>query len=114
MTALTPATASRTTGLDVSAASVTVTPANGDTFPAGDTTYLRLITSGADVTPNVVFAAGGGPKGTTLAFSLPANGATADKLYGPFPADPFADATGTVTINYTGTLAAAKVKVYKF
>jgi hypothetical protein len=99
----------------VSRAGVTpaaITPAvTGDTFPAGGSTYLRLITSGTAATLTITPPAGGGPLGTTIApftFVLPATGV---REIGPFPQNPFGDANGNVNISYssiTGLTVEAK------
>ena len=97
MTALTPTPVSR-----AGATPVVITPAaGGDTFPAGATTYLRLITSGTAITVTITPPAGGGPLGTTVApftFTTPATGV---REIGPFPQSPFGDQNGNINMTYS-------------
>jgi hypothetical protein len=58
--------------------------------------------------------ANAGPRGTFLApLALGANGATADKIYGPFPASTFADPSdGLVHLAYSA-VTSVTVGVYR-
>lgn len=109
--------AGRVTGLDLSAALTTPGGTSGDTFPAGGDIYLRLKTGGTAVTASVMSAgANAGPSGTFLApyvVSGGALGATADKIYGPWPANVFADPSdGLVHIGYS-VITSLTVGVYR-
>ena len=103
MTALTPVTASRAAGANFGAA-LTAASAS-DTFPAGPNTYLRVKNGGATtITVTVTPATGSGPQGTTiqaLALSPVVESTTGDRIYGPFPQNPFGDANGNVNITET-------------
>jgi hypothetical protein len=95
-----------TVGGRVSSTPVPNTPSGttGDTFPAGSDIYLRLITTGTAVTVTVTPTAGSGPAGTTVAPLVLGGGAlpaTGVREFGPFPANPFADANGNVPISYS-------------
>ena len=99
--------ASRAAGLDLSAA--LSQSATGDVFAPGPDIYLRCKnTAGAAATVSVI-AAGtvAGPRGTflaTLALAPTVTGTTGDRLYGPFPADTFADPSdGQVHLTYSAT-----------
>lgn len=104
MAALTPIVCSRTGG-DIS--TLTAAGAGGDTFPAGLDNYLRVKNANAAAcTVTVSPPAGSGPLGTTIApYALtPVVAATTgDRLYGPFPPTPFADASGNVNVTYSVT-----------
>jgi hypothetical protein len=78
-------------------------PTNGDTFPAGPSTYLRLTTTGTVVTVTITPPAAGGPLGLSVSaytFTMPATGT---REIGPFPAYPFADQNGNVTMTFSVT-----------
>jgi hypothetical protein len=81
--------------------------AGGDTFPAGPNSYLRV--KNANAAPCVVTVtppAAGGRYGTTVApFALdpPVAATTGERIYGPFPADTYADANGLVNVSYSVT-----------
>jgi hypothetical protein len=105
MTALTPVIASRLAGADLSPAAMTAA-SNGDTFPVGPNTFLRVKNLGGTICAVTVTvgAAGSGPLGTSIVAmallpSVPIT--TGDRLYGPFPAYPFGDANGLVTVTYS-------------
>jgi hypothetical protein len=109
--------AGRAAGLDLSAA-LNSGLATGDTFPAGGDIYLRLKTSGTAFTVAVMNAsANAGIVGTFLApYTLQggALAATQDKLYGPFPANPFADPSdGLVHLTFTGVTTGGTAGVYR-
>jgi hypothetical protein len=104
----------RITGCDLAAASL-VNASTIDTFPAGTDIYLRVVTAGTDCTPTVIAASTvAGPRGTFIApRAMTAVGATGDKLYGPFPADTFADpADGLVHVSWSATTS-VKCGVYR-
>jgi hypothetical protein len=116
MTALTPVVASRAAGVDMTTAGTVTTGA--DTFPAGANVYLRVKnTTGSAVTVTVTPPAGGGPAGTTiaplvLAPNVPAT--TGDRTYGPFPANPFADANGNVNFSTSASGAGITALAYLY
>jgi hypothetical protein len=119
MTALVPQIASRAAGADTSDVTPLIASATGgDTFPAGPNTWLRVKNGSASpVTVTVTPAASGGPAGTTIApFALgPVVAATTgDRMYGPFPSNPFADANGNVNVTYAPWAATVLVGVYVF
>lgn len=110
-------TASRASGLDLSAALTTPGGTTGDTFPAGSDIYLRLKTAGTALTASVIDAASvSGPSGTFLAPYTVGGGAlaaTGDKIFGPWPANVFASpADGLVHVNYT-VVTTLTVGVYR-
>jgi hypothetical protein len=112
MAALTVIPVSRA-GADLTAGLVTA-GAGGDTFPAASNAFLRIKNANAAVCiATLTPPAGGGPAGTTVAplalASVPAT--TGDKLFGPFPPNPFADANGNVNVTYSVT-ATVSVGVY--
>jgi hypothetical protein len=78
------------------------TPAtSGDTFPAGDGIFLRLITAGTPTTITVTPQAAGGPRGSTVApytFTTPATGV---REIGPFPSNPYANSSGLCSPTYS-------------
>lgn len=83
---------------------ITPSGTTGDTFPAGNSTYLRFITTGTAVTVTVTPPAGGGPSGTTVAPVVLGGGAlpaTGVREFGPFPPGVFGDANGNVAISYS-------------
>lgn len=106
MTALTPVVASRAVGANLATA-LTAATAGGETFPAGPNTFLRVkSTNAGTVTVTVTPPTGGGPLGTTvapLALAPVVPITTGDIIYGPFPASPFADSSGTVTATCSTT-----------
>lgn len=119
MTALVPVVVGRSTGVDMTAAGVATTPTTGDTFPAGPNTYLRIRNATASaVTVTVNPPAGGGPDGTTVAplalAPTVAASPSGDRMYGPFPANPFADTNGNVNFTCTGAGASVTASAYIF
>lgn len=95
MVAYVPVAVSRAAGVDLTTAGVAVSSAS-DTFPPGPNTYLRVKNAGGTVCTVSVMVAStvAGPSGTFLApLVLAPNVAitTGDRLFGPFPAYPFAD-----------------------
>jgi hypothetical protein len=115
MTALVPVTASRLAGANTATAGTVTTAA--DTFPAGPNTYLRIRnTTAGTVTTTVTPIAGSGPQGTTiapLALAPVTEITTGDRIYGPFPQNPFGDSSGNVNFacaaNGAGITAAAYI-----
>jgi hypothetical protein len=114
MAALTPLAPLRSAGADLT--SLAAAGAGGDTFPAGSQMYLRVKNgNAAPCTVTVTPPASGGPAGTTvapLALSPAVPATTGDRLFGPFPANPFADANGNVNVSYSVT-ATVTVAVYQ-
>jgi hypothetical protein len=110
--------AGRGTGAGIDLAAALDTPnAGGDTIPAGGDVYLRLKTGGTAVTVSAMAAgANAGLAGTFLAPLAIGGGAlaaTGDKVFGPFPSNPFADPSdGLVHISYTA-ITALTVAVYR-
>lgn len=109
--------ASRASGLDLSAALTTPGGTTGDTFPAGGDIYLRLKTAGTALTASVINASTvAGPSGTFLAPYVVGGGAlaaTGDKIFGPWPAGTYADPSdGLVHITYT-VITTLTVGVYR-
>lgn len=100
-TALTPILCARAGGGDITAGLVTADP-TGNTFPAGGSTYIRVKNGNAGaVTVTATPSAASGPLGTTvapLALSPVVAPTTGDRLFGPFPQNPFGDQNGNVTI----------------
>jgi hypothetical protein len=82
------------------------TPAlTGDTFPAGDQTFLRIISAGTGATITVTPAAGSGPRGSTVApytFTQPATGV---REIGPFPQNPYGNSSGLCAVSYSSITA---------
>jgi hypothetical protein len=116
MAALTTTVPSRAVGGNLAAAGLTAAAeSGGDTFLAGSNVWLRVqVTKASPVTVTVTPPAGSGPLGTTitpvaLAPAVPAT--TGDRIFGPFPAVPFADATGKISIDYSPAPSAGDVKV---
>jgi hypothetical protein len=105
MAALTPVVCARSGGGLIG--TLSAAGAGGDTFPAGPNTFLRVKNGNAaacvvTVTP----PAGGGPMGTTvapLALTPSVDATTGDRIYGPFPQNPFGDANGNVNVSYSVT-----------
>ncbi len=116
MTAIVPQTATRAAGADTALAGTVTTAA--DTFPAGPNTYLRVRnTTASPVSVTVTPPAGGGPAGTTVAPLVLAPVVaitTGDRTYGPFPANPFADANGNVNFACTANGAGITANAYIF
>jgi hypothetical protein len=106
MAALTQVICARSGGGDISAAMASA-GAGGDTFPAGPNSYLRVKNANAAAcTVTVTPPASGGKYGTTvapLALSPVVALTTGDRIYGPFPAETFADANGNVNVTYSVT-----------
>jgi hypothetical protein len=106
MAALTQVLCSRSGGGDITSG-LAAAGAGGDTFPAGPNSYLRVKNGNAaacvvTVTP----PASGGRYGTTaapLALTPSVAATTGDRVYGPFPADVFADQNGNVNVSYSVT-----------
>jgi hypothetical protein len=100
MTALVPVTASRLVGANLATAMTTAT--GSDTFPAGPNTFLRCKNGNAGtITLTVTPIAGSGPQGTTISplVLAPVVEATpGDRIYGPFPQNPFGDSSGNVNL----------------
>jgi hypothetical protein len=120
MTALVPATVSRTGGggrLDTAGAAWAVSTA-ADTFPAGPNTYLGVRnTTGGTVTVTVTPPAGQDDAGTTdgpLALAPVVEITTGFRLYGPFPQIPFADANGNVNFACAANGAGITVAAFIF
>ena|SRR5215467_9116614 len=105
MAALTPVVCSRTGG--GAAATLSAASAGGDTMPSGTQAFLRVKNGNAAAcTVTVTPIAGSGPNGTTVApFALsPAvEATTGERIYGPFPQNPFGDANGNVNFSYSVT-----------
>ena len=102
MAALTPKVMGSRVGMsladgDMSAATATT----GDTFPAGPNSYLAVKNaSGGDITVTIKAVSKAGPLQTTLAdlaLTPVVEATTGLRVFGPFPAYPFADASGNVT-----------------
>jgi hypothetical protein len=114
MAALTPVLCARTGGGDIAAGLASSSASPGDTFPAGPNNFLRVKnTSGGAVTATVTPPTGGGPLGTTISpFALSPAVAltTGDRIYGPFPPQPFADPAGNVTVLCSTTGATVQVE----
>lgn len=106
MAALAQVLCSRSGGGDIAAGLVNA-GAGGDTFPAGPNSYLRVKNGNAAAcTVTASPPASGGRYGTTVApLALTPNVAatTGDRVYGPFPADVFADQNGNVNVTYSVT-----------
>lgn len=118
MTAYTPITASRAAGADLTATAL-ISPGGttGDTFAPGYENFLRVQTSGTPTTVTVInTSANAGPSGTFLAPVTLGGGAmaaTADRLFGPFPASTFADPSdGQVHVTYS-SVTGVKVGLYQ-
>jgi hypothetical protein len=105
MTALVPVLCARSGGGDIAAALIAAT--NGDTFPAGPNSFLRVKNGNAAAcTVTVTPPSTSGPLGTTigpLALSPQVALTVGDRIYGPFPTYPFGDANGNVTVTYSVT-----------
>jgi len=108
MAALVQTVCNRSTGADISASSpgLVLAGATGDSFPAGPNSFLRVKNANAAaVVVTVNPPAAGAPLGTTVApLALPSVAATTgDRIFGPFPANPFADSNGNVNVTYSVT-----------
>src|SRR5260370_29337512 len=107
MAALVQTVCNRSTGADISASSPGLVAASAaDTFPAGPNSFLRV--KNGNAAPCVVTVtppAAGAPLGTTVApLALPSVAATTgDRIFGPFPVNPFAHANGHVNVTYSVT-----------
>lgn len=116
MAALTPVVCGGRIGASLADADMAAAGGSGDTFPAGPDMYLRVKNGNAAAcTVTVKGVSGGGPLGTTLAdlaLSPAVPLTTGDRLFGPFPAYPFAGADGTVSVTYSVT-ATVKVQAIK-
>lgn len=106
MAALVPVLCARIGGGDI-AAGLTAAGAGGDTFPAGSQNYLRVKNGNAAAcTVTVNPPPGGNDLGTTVApYALSPVVAltTGDRIYGPFPVNPFADQNGNINVSYSVT-----------
>lgn len=117
MVAYVPVAPSRAAGADLTAF-VTVGGVSGDTFPPGTDNYLRVKnTSAAAITVTIMDVSSvGGPGGTFVAPLVLAPVVaitTGDRLYGPFPAFPFASPTdGQVHVAYSSAGATVSAVVY--
>jgi hypothetical protein len=111
MAAYTPVLCARTGGGNIGA--LAGTPANNDTFPAGPNNFLYVQNGNAAVCTVIVTPpTGGGPAGTTVGpFTLAPSveATTGVRVYGPFPANPFADANGNVNVSSYSVTATVKV-----
>ncbi|HXJ64036.1 MAG TPA: hypothetical protein VNN79_09805 [Actinomycetota bacterium] len=110
------ATSNRVAGADMLSASMVSPSGGGDTFAPGADVFLRVQTNGTGLTATVLNAnSNAGPNGTFLAqLAFTAIGATADRMFGPFPPSVFADPSdGQVHVSYS-VVTAAKVGVYRF
>src|SRR5258708_10159675 len=94
----------RPAGADIRASPPGLVAASAaDTFPAGPNSFLRV--KNGNAAPCVVTVtppAAGAPLGTTVApLALPSVAATTgDRIFGPFPVNPFADAHGNGNATY--------------
>jgi hypothetical protein len=106
LAALTQVLCARSGGGDI-AAGLTAAGGAGDTFPAGPNSFLRVKNANAAAcTVTVTPSTGSGPQGTSigaLALAPPVALTSGDRVYGPFPAYPFADANGNVNVSYSVT-----------
>lgn len=97
----------RASGADLSATLTTPGGVSGDTFPAGGDIYLRLKTAGTAITATISWPTAADNYGVGKAGYVIGGGAlpaTSDKIYGPFPANEFADPSdGQVHIGYSAT-----------
>jgi hypothetical protein len=101
MAALVPVIATRGAGANMTTA-MTAATAGPDTFPAGPNTFLRVkSTNAGTVAVTVTPPASTGQGGTTISPVVLApvvEVTTGDRIYGPFPQNPFGDASGNVNI----------------
>jgi hypothetical protein len=108
MTALPIVVATRGAGANLAAAGCQQATAS-DTFPAGPNSFLRVRnTTAGPITVTVTPPAGAGPLGTSItgyALAPAVELTTGDRMYGPFPAYPFGDANGNVTVTYSSFAA---------
>jgi hypothetical protein len=101
-------------GADLTAGLVSA-GASGDTFPAGMQFMLRVKNGNASPTVvTVTPVAGGAAAGETVApHALGTVAAsTGDRMFGPFPANPYADSNGNVNVSYS-VQATVTVAVYQ-
>src|SRR5260221_9562967 len=111
MAALVQTVCNRSAGADISATApgLVAAGATGDSFPAGPNSFLRVKNgNAAAVVVTVNPPAAGAPLGTTVApLALPSVAATTgDRIFGPFPVNPFPAANGNVTATYPVTATA--------
>lgn len=111
--------ADRNTGIDLTIAGTTPNAGAVDTFTPGPNVYLRVTTGATNnatvaiTWPTAVDVYGVSKKDFTL------NGGAAipissDRIFGPFPANEFADPSdGQVHVNFTGTPAGTSMRVYQ-
>src|SRR5258708_22055901 len=102
-------------GIDPTAGMQLATAA--DTVQADNEVWIRVTnTSAAPVNMTVTFPAGGGPRGSSVASQVygPVPITTADRLFGPFPPNPYADVNGNVNIVVAPQAAGVTVGAYKF
>jgi len=116
MAAYTPVSVSRAAGADLTVAGTAVS-ASSDTFPPGPSNYLRVKNAGGTACTVSVMAAStvAGPSGTFLApLNLAPNVGitTGDRLFGPFPAYPFADPSDGLVHPTYGVSSSVTVAVY--
>lgn len=106
MAALTPTLCARAGGGSIASGLVSA-GAGGDTFAAGTQVFLRVKNANAAAcTVTVTPPSGGNDLGTTTApYALtPAcEATTGDRIYGPFPTNPFADQNNNINVSYSVT-----------
>lgn len=118
MVAYVPIGVNRVTGVDGVTGFVTVGGVSGDVFPPSADNYLRVKnTSASAVTVTIMNAsANSGPSGTFLAPLVLAPAVpitTGDKMWGPFPANTFADPSdGNVHVAYSSAGATVSAAVF--
>jgi hypothetical protein len=105
VTALVPTLVARLGGADITASAITA-GAGGDTIPAGPASYLHVKNASGSAVTVTVTPTGFGPDGVpfgpqVLTPTVPAT--TGDIIYGPFPANPYADSGGLVHLSYSAT-----------
>jgi hypothetical protein len=114
MTAI-PTTVVTRAGVDPTAVMQVTTAA--DTFTADPEVWIRVTnTSAGAVTVTITPSAGTGPAGTTIGpYALPVVPiTTGDRIFGPFPPNPFADSSGNVNLTYSSSGATIKIAAFKF
>lgn len=107
--------ASAVAGTDMTAGLVSA-GGSGDTFVADPEVWFRVKNGNASPTNvTVTPPAGGGPRGTTVAPIVygPVAATTGDRMFGPFPPNPYADQSGNVNVTYSVS-ATVTVAPYKF
>jgi hypothetical protein len=80
-------------------------------------TWIRVTNGGASpVNVTVTPPASGGARGSTAAPQIfgPVPITTGDRVFGPFPPNPYADQNGNVNISTSPTGASVKIGVFKF